>query len=80
MTNESKLPDDVAEDVWQPIETIPRGGPPLLLWTASTREYHTVARVKSIHGPGWRTSEGFQVHNATHWTYLPAPPHGESKT
>lgn len=59
---------------WQPIETAPWGGPPVLLWKESTREHYVAARVRGAHGPGWCTPDGFEILRPTHWQTLPEPP------
>lgn len=60
--------------MWQPIETAPWDGPPVLLWKESTREHYVAARVRGEHGHGWCTPDGFQIFRATHWMPLPLPP------
>jgi hypothetical protein len=59
---------------WQPIETAPWSGPPVLLWKEATREHYVAARIRGEHGPGWCTPDGFQIFRATHWMPLPPPP------
>lgn len=59
---------------WQPIETAPRNGTPVLLWKASTREHYVAAKLNSANGPGWCTPDGFEIFRATHWQPLPEPP------
>ena len=59
---------------WQPIETAPWSGPPVLLWKANTQEQYVAARIRGEHGPGWCTPDGHQIFNATHWMPLPAAP------
>lgn len=57
---------------WQPIETAPWGGPPVLLYRDG--EYFTAKRVSGEHGPGWCTPDGYQIFRASHWMPLPEPP------
>lgn len=62
---------------WQPIDTAPWSGPPVLLWKPSTKEHYVAARVRGAHGPGWCTPDGYEVFGATHWMPLPEPPTNE---
>jgi hypothetical protein len=60
-------------DVWQPIETAPRGKV-VLLWKPTTREQYVAALIDGGHGPGWCTPDGFEIFGATLWRPLPQPP------
>lgn len=61
---------------WQPIETAPWDGKPVLLWRDG---HHVAARISGAHGPGWCTPDGYEVFRATHWMPLPAPPKAAEK-
>ena len=67
-------PRKAADMNWQPIETAPWSGPPVLLWRSRTKEHYVAARIKGEHGPGWCTPDGFQIFEPTHWMPLPEPP------
>jgi hypothetical protein len=59
---------------WQPIDTAPWGGPPVLLWKGNTQEHYVAARLSGEHGPGWCTPDGYEIFGASHWMPLPDPP------
>ncbi len=53
---------------WQPIETAPRDGTPLLVWDGD------VPIIAYWHRAAWRYSpKGYTCH-PTHWMPLPPPP------
>ena len=58
---------------WQPIESAPRTGNPVLLWKEATKEHYVAAWIYGDH-PGWCTPDGFEIYRATHWMPLPPPP------
>ena len=64
---------------WQPIETAPWNGLPVLLWKSNTQEHYVAARVHGANGPGWCTPDGHEIFKATHWMPLPDPPKAESE-
>lgn len=68
------LAQAVREREWQPIETAPWSGPPILLWKANTQEHYVAKHVHGANGPGWCTPDGYEIFRATHWMPLPAPP------
>ena len=59
---------------WQPIETAPTNGQPILVWKDTTKEHFVVANVRGAHGPGWCTPDGYQIFKPSHWQPLPSPP------
>ena len=64
---------------WQPIETAPRDGTEILVYTCSGCFY--VVSYDDIYSAPWRVinSEGFREHVPTHWMPLPPPPTGHAK-
>lgn len=66
------------EPGWQPIETAPWDGPPVLLWRESSKEIYVAARIRGANGPGWCTPDGYEIFKATHWMPLPAAPTGHT--
>ena len=65
---------------WQPIETAPKDGTEVFLWTEEKPNI-VVAYWDTYEGSGWwRFSESVlsdiagEVENATHWMPLPEPP------
>lgn len=62
---------------WQPIETAPKDGKPVLLWKEPTKEHYVAAFIRGDH-PGWCTPDGFEIFRATHWMPLPHPPEQSS--
>lgn len=56
---------------WQPIETAPADGRPILVWGG----YHDVPEVVKADGEWWRVA-GLKS-TPTHWMPLPAPPSDE---
>lgn len=58
---------------WQPIETAPRDGTEVLLWTGDDVEigYHAGGPLMAPHQ--WLTRDGVRV-VATHWMPQPPPP------
>jgi hypothetical protein len=53
---------------WQPIETAPKDGTPILLWT-----YWEHYAVGAWDGTGWYDGQ-YSWSDATHWMPLPASP------
>jgi hypothetical protein len=60
---------------WQPIETAPKDGTVVLIWSPSRG---ACAAWKK--GRGWHTEPGvYHVSRPTHWMPLPDPPTGEAR-
>ncbi|MDW9447152.1 DUF551 domain-containing protein [Sinorhizobium meliloti] len=62
---------------WQPIETAPKDGMPILatFWLWDNPEEGRGVDVVSWDGAGWST-DAYPVYPPTHWQPLPAPPGG----
>lgn len=58
---------------WQPIETAPKDGTPILGWPGTMNGYPYV--VQYSHGL-WREADGelYHLYEPTHWMPLPEPP------
>jgi hypothetical protein len=64
--------------MWQPIETAPKDGTPILAWPCEGMPYvvrweHRVSGYKWIEAGG----EGYEQYEPTNWMPLPEPPKGE---
>jgi len=61
-------------DSWQPIETAPKNGRLLLLWTAD-RCMTMGMQIEELHGGHWiEVNTQRYVRLPTHWMDLPKPP------
>lgn len=69
-----------SEGRWQPIETAPRDGTPvLLLFDDGLMEVGRHYGHEADHHNGWWSNDGldydYGLDNPTHWMPLPEPPH-----
>ena len=62
---------------WRPIETAPKDGTEILIFTVSGSRY--VAHYNDLFSFPWRIHNSFGIHEKapTHWTTLPATPNVE---
>lgn len=63
---------------WQPIETAPKGGSPVLLWCTDICGLNGHVSVGTWHeaygGSWWDRGMEYTLDHASHWMPLPEPP------
>ena len=70
---------------WQPIETAPKDGTPVLLWPFAPQDFwagyapQEVCLGFNALDEGWFNPEQRCAFEPTHWMPLPAPPHEGDK-
>lgn len=74
--NSGKQWNERAAGVWRPIETAPRDGTIIILWSAAFKEsYHGLWDIWTKK-PCWKRTSNKKA-DATYWQSLPKPPTGE---
>lgn len=59
---------------WRPIETAPKDGSPVLLFSTSEGQDVGSWEVTYDAGHEWMDAQGYSIYDVTHWQPLPPPP------